>query len=110
MLIDDERVQAAFNALEQTAQDLPEARGRRVYLEAASKSIKAKLMADSKATSVAAKECDAYAHSNYEIHIEGLREAVIEEEKLRLYRDNAAITIDAWRTQQSTLRSMGKIG
>lgn len=110
MIITDERVQAAFDALESTARDLPEAKGRRVYLEAAAKSLRAKLMSESTATSSAAKETDAYASSAYELHIEGLREAVIEEEKLRLFRDNGAITIDAWRTQQSTLRSMGRIG
>lgn len=103
-------VQAAFDALESTARDLPEAKGLRVGLEAATKSLKAKLMVESKSSSMAAKEADAYASSNYELHIEGLKEAVIQEERLRLYRDNAAIRIEAWRTEQSTLRSMGRVG
>lgn len=110
MIITDEMIQAAFNALEETARDLPEAKAKRVYLEAATKSLKAKLMSESKATSSAAKEMDAYASSNYELHIEGLKEAVVAEESLRLYRDNAAIKIEAWRTEQSTLRSMGRVG
>lgn len=103
-------VEEAFEVLNMTAQELPAARAKRLYLDSASKSLKAKLMSESKANSISAKECDAYAHDNYAVHLDGLREAVIIEEKLRLERDNAAITIDAWRTQQSTLRSMGKIG
>lgn len=110
MNITDDMVQAAFDALEETARDLPEAKAKRVYLEAASKSIKAKLMTESNQNAANAQERYAYSHKDYELHIEGLKEAVIQEERLRLYRDNAAIMIEAYRTQESTRRSLGRVG
>jgi uncharacterized caspase-like protein len=55
---------------------------------------------------VSAQERDAYASDSYQVALDGLKEAIFADEKMRALRDAHAARIEAWRTQQATMRSV----
>jgi hypothetical protein len=90
------------------ASKFAKAKSERVYLEEFRKSKKALLMKRSSAQTIAAKEIDAYSDSEYLELIEGLKESVELEEKLRWDLIAAQARIEIWRTQQANNRSEGR--
>jgi hypothetical protein len=81
-----------------------EAKGNRVYIEQYRKTVKAQLMAKSTAKTVSERETDAYGHADYAALLEGLKEAVIQEEKLKFLLIAAQLRVDVWRTNQANNR------
>ena len=59
-------------------------------------------------TAIGAQEREAYAHPEYTQLLEGLRDAVEQEEKLRWDLIAAQARVEIWRTQQANLRAEGK--
>ena len=59
---------------------------------------------------VSAQEREAYADPEYNTHIEGLVQAVYEDERIRWLKDTAIAKIEAWRTMESSRRGMSKVG
>ena len=90
------------------AQKFADAKAERVFLEEFRKSKKALLMKDSLEPTIGAQERDAYAHAEYIKLLEGLRDAVAIEEKLRWDLIAAQARVDIWRTEQANLRNEGK--
>lgn len=90
------------------AQQFATAKAERVFLEEFRKSKKALLMKQSLEPALGAQERDAYAHSEYIKLLEGLRDAVAIEEKLRWDLIAAQARVDIWRTEQANLRLEGK--
>lgn len=86
------------------ASKFAKAKAERVYLEEFRKSKKAMLMKESKETSAAAKEMDAYAHKDYQALLEGIRAAVEVEESLKWKLIAAQIVPEIWRTEQANNR------
>ena len=84
------------------------AKAERVYLEEYRKSLKAILMKRTIETSVAAQEREAYAHEEYVQLLQGLREAVEAEEKLRWDLIGAQARVEIWRTEQANNRAEGR--
>jgi hypothetical protein len=87
------------------------AKAQRVYLEEFRKSKKAMLMQEALMAGVdtmAGQERDAYARSEYREIIEGLREAVEIEEKLKWQLTGAQLRVDIWRTNQANNRFIEK--
>ena len=104
--INDDDVEKALDYLRDTAETCAETRAARVYLEEYRKSLKAILMKDHTDLAVNAQEREAYAHPDYVKHLAAMRVAVFEDEKGRFLRHAAEAKIEAWRTQESTRRSM----
>jgi hypothetical protein len=84
------------------------ARAERTYIEEYRKSLKAILMKKSGEKVIAAQERDAYAHPEYTQLLDGLREAVEIEEKLRWDLIGAQARVEIWRTQCANDRAEGK--
>lgn len=90
------------------AKQFADAKAQRVFLEEFRKSKKALLMKQSIEGALGAQERDAYAHAKYIELLEGLRNAVAIEEKLRWDLIAAQARVDIWRTEQANLRNEGK--
>ena len=94
----------AINYIRDNAPAYAKAKAERIYIENALKSVKATLMADSDATSLGAKEIEAYSHPNYKLQLEGLREAVEIEERLRWLLLGAQMKVEVYKTQEYARR------
>jgi hypothetical protein len=86
------------------AKNFAKSKAQRIYLEEYRKSLKAILMKQSGEAAIGAQERDAYAHSEYQKLLAGLREAVENEETLRWQLVAAQARIEVWRSQESTNR------
>jgi hypothetical protein len=109
-MIDDNAVQRAVDWLLDNAAASAKARADRVLLDEMTKVIKARLMRQSKETSLAAQERDALASDEYETHLRGLAVAVELDEKYRAQRAAADARLECWRTLSSNARTIGKVG
>ena len=85
------------------------AKAQRVFLEEFRKSKKALLMAQSTAEAANAREQFAYAHPEYVQLLEGLKEAVEVEEKLRWDLIAAQARVEVWRTEQANNRHQERV-
>ena len=89
------------------------AKADRVYLEQFRKSKKAILMIEAEQEGKKTgqeREAYAYAHPDYEVLLNGLREAVEQEEKYKYEMKCAEARIEIWRTQQANNRSEYRAG
>lgn len=84
------------------------ARANREYIDEYKKSLLALLMKDAErkgATSAAAQERDSRARDEYLKLLDGLKEAVHEEEKIRYHLKAVEWEIEIWRTKQANERA-----
>jgi len=86
------------------ASKFAKAKSQRVYLEEFRKSKKALLMAQSTAEAANAREQYAYSHDEYLALLDGLREAIEIEEKLKWDIEAARMRVEIWRTEQANNR------
>jgi hypothetical protein len=86
--------------------EFAKAKAERVYIENYLRSKKSLIMAKSSAKSVAAAEVDAYADPEYIGLLEGLKEAVETEEKLKWMLTSAQLKVEIWRSQEATNRAI----
>jgi hypothetical protein len=86
--------------------EFAKAKAERVYIENYLRSKKSILMSKSSAKSVAAAEVDAYADPEYIGLLEGLKEAVETEEKLKWMLTSAQLKVEIWRSQEATNRTL----
>lgn len=94
------------------AEPYGQAKAKRIYLEEFRKTKKALCMRMAEAKGVhtaAAQEREAYADPEYIQVIEGLREAVEEEERLRWLIVAAQAKIEVWRTIEANRRAEAKV-
>ena len=87
------------------------AKAQRIYLDEFRRSKRALLMQDAELhgyETSAAQERQAYSHPEYQQLLEGLKEAVEIEEKLRWQMLAAQIKVDIWRTEQANNRFIDK--
>jgi hypothetical protein len=85
-----------------------QAKANRTYIENYLRSAKSRLMLESTAPSIAAKEMEAYATDDYVKLLEGLKEAVEVEETLRWKLIAAQARIEIWRSQEATNRTIDR--
>lgn len=92
----------------ETAPKLAQAKANRVYMEEYRKTLKATLMRESPAKSMAEQERDAYLDDAYIQHLKGLKEAVEAEEllKWRMVTDQASVEV--WRSMEASNRTMDR--
>ena len=107
-MVKDEELDKALAYLRDTATEAAQARANRLYLDDYSRVLRANLMAEHLAEPVNAQERWAYADIRYRNHLEGLKQAIFEDEKHRFLREAAAAKVEAWRTYQANLRAEGK--
>jgi hypothetical protein len=88
---------------------LAAAKANRVWIEEFRKSKKALLMSQSSAGSIAAKEVEAYSHPEYLTLLDGLRDAVELEEKLKWDLTAAQARIEIYRTKSANNRNQDKV-
>lgn len=107
MYIPDDHVQAAFDILRDPAH--AKARAAHEYAEKRLKVVLAKAQLQANGKTVGEREASALASEEYEAATKAARLIAESYYALKDQRDAASATLDAWRTQQSDLRSMGKV-
>lgn len=91
------------------AKKFAQAKADRIYMEEYRKSLKAILMKRSLEETIGAQEREAYAHDEYKVLLDGLRQAIEVEEKLRWDLIAAQARVDIWRSEQANMRLEGKV-
>lgn len=100
--------QACLREMHESGPLLAAAKANRIYLEEYRKSLKALLMKDSQAKTAVDREADAYADPRYTEHLQGLREAVEAEERLRWVMVTHSAAVEVWRSQEASVRAMDR--
>jgi len=103
-MISEEEVERAVHFLRDHAEKAAIAKANRISLEESRKSLKAVIMREHPDLPIAKAEAEAYADERYRVHLEGLKQAVYEEEKLRLLLRAAEAKIHAFQTLSANLR------
>jgi hypothetical protein len=102
---------AAVDFLLKNAKLFAKAKSERIYLEEFRKTKKSLLMQEAFCAGVetmAAQERDAYARTEYQELLKGLKEAIEIEETLRYQLIGAQLRVDIWRTNQANNRFIEK--
>jgi len=97
-MISQKDIEKALDFLRDSASEAAQNRANRVYVEDYLKVVKANIMASHADKPVNAQEREAYIHPDYLAHLEAIKEAVYEDEKLRFLIDAAKAKISAWQT------------
>jgi len=105
-VIDEAEVQRSVDYLMQTAGAAAQARANRVVLEHGLKRVKAIGMMKHNGLPISAQEREAYASADYKTALDGLQQAIFEDEQHRALRDAHSAKIEAWRTAEATRRSV----
>lgn len=108
-IVTDEQVEAALDYLRDHALSAAKAIAEAGYMDDYTRIVKARLMGQSNEPSAAAQERYAYAHPDYEAHIEVKRTAVEKAEKEKFLGKAAGQKIDVWKALQYRNRKMESI-
>ena len=103
-MVIDEQAEKANDFIRDNANKYAQAKANRVYLDEFRKSKKAMLYQQAPDGTVGDKESFAYSHHDYIEVLEGLKQAVEEEETLRWQMIAAEAKIEIWRTQSANNR------
>ena len=109
-MITEAEIEKACAWLRDNSTEAAQARANRIYLEEFRKSLKAQLMKKHISEPVSAQEREAYSDPEYAEFLEGLKEAVRQDEHNRFMRQAALAKIEAWRTQEANKRGMDRLG
>lgn len=104
--------QAAVDYMIAKSGEYAQAEANKVYMEEMRKTIKAQMMIEAEELghkTAAMQEREAYASVVYKTHLEALKTAVEEREKLRWMLIAAQARIDVWRSQNASNRVMDKV-
>jgi hypothetical protein len=105
-VIDEKEVEAAVDWLRDTANEAAQKRAERLYLDEYRKVLRAKLMKQHMDLPVSAQEREALADPKYEEHLQALKIAIDEDEKMRFLRVAAEAKIEAWRSMNANHRAI----
>ena len=94
----------AIQYLIDTAPLYSKAKATRMYLDEFRKSRRSQLMSQAGTEVLGKQETYAYAHPDYIEILEGIREAVEQEERYRWLMVAAQARIEVWRTEQYSAR------
>ena len=109
VLVPDDLVQSAFDWLHDNSKPAAAAKAARVRAEYKTKQVKARVFLESEGT-VAEREAKALASDRYDEAVVAEIDAVEKDEFHRNQRSKAEAIIESWRTEQSNLRAMTKVG
>ena len=99
-MITQRDIEKALDFLRDSAESAAMNRSNRVYMEEYRKSLKAQLMSENLYIPVNAQEREAYKNVEYITHLEAMKEAIYQDEKLRFLIEAAKIKISAWQTME----------
>jgi hypothetical protein len=100
--------QKAVNFIIDNAPKYAEAKSQRVYLENFLKVKRAQLIQDCKNEPVTRAESYALSHPDYLVIIEGIKIAMLEEEKLKYFLEAAKLRAEIWRTTEASNRNQDR--
>lgn len=109
MLVDNKTVEAAFDWLHDNREKSAAAKAIRIRAEYAVKKAKAKGFLDATGNN-AEREAQALMTDEYDKAVDAEIEAIEADEFHRNQRSRCSALIEAWRTEQSNYRAMGKVG
>ena len=105
-MISQRDIEKALDFLRDSAETAAVTRSNRVYMEEYRKSLKAQLMSENLDMAVNAQEREAYKNEQYITHLEAMKEAIYQDEKLRFLIEAAKIKISAWQTMEKDRKSV----
>ena len=105
-MINEQEVEAAVDWLRDTAQEAAQKRAERLYLDEYRKVLRAKLMKQHMDLPVSAQEREALADPKYAEHLQALKIAIDEDERMRFLRVAAEAKIEAWRSMNANYRAI----
>ena len=108
-MITQDSVELAIEYLRDSATKAAKARAEFGYVSEYRKVIKAQIMRENDDKPLGAQEAIAYSDPRYKAHLEAIKEAEERAEYHRFMRVAAEAKIEAWRTQSSNERTLGKI-
>lgn len=108
-LVSDKLVQQAFDWLSENRQSSAAAKALRIRAEYKVKQVRSKLFLDATGNN-AEREAKAISSPEYEEAILEEIQAIEADEFHRNQRSRCTALIEAWRTEQSNLRTMAKVG
>ena len=106
-MITQDEVERALEYLIKTAEEAATARSIRLHLEQFVKTTKAQCMAKHLDGSMTQAEVKALIDEDYLTALNGLKEAIHDDEKLRYLTEAAKIKVDVWRSLESSKRALG---
>jgi len=109
-MVTDEDIDRALDWLVVNATKAAQARANRVYMEEQRKTIKAQIMGEHLDKPIGAQEREAYSDGRYLAHLQVMRDAIAEDERMRWLYVSAQAKIDAWRSLQANNRITARIG
>lgn len=107
MFISEQQIQAAFDVLH--SQEHAKARAAYEYAEKRLKVAFAKALQEAEGKTVGDRDAAAQTSESYQAAIKSFHLIAEGYYLARDRRDAAAAVIDAWRTQQSDMRAMGRV-
>jgi hypothetical protein len=99
----------ALDFIKENAKAYAQAKANVIYMNEYRKSLKAKLEAECTEKTETAKERYAYAHPTYINHLQAIREAVGEAERLRWLMVSAEAQIEMWRSLEASQRAESRV-
>lgn len=99
-MISQRDIEKALDFLRDSADEAAQNRANRIYMEEYRKSLKAQLMSENMDMAVNAQEREAYKNVQYITHLDAMKTAIYEDEKLRFLIEAARIKITAWQTME----------
>ena len=105
-MIDEKEVESAVDWLRDTANEAAQKRAERLYLDEYRKVLRAQLMKQHMDLPVSAQEREALADPKYAEHLQALKIAIDEDERMRFLRVAAEAKIEAWRSMNANHRSI----
>ena len=109
-LISDDAAHDAFDKLRETIEPGAAARGMRTRAEHMLKVAKARAVLKATGGTVAEREAQALLSPEVTAAMKAEADAVEQDEFFRNQRNTCTTIIDGWRTEQSSIRALGKIG
>jgi len=108
MLVTEKMVQAAFDWLQENAGPAAKAKAEKIKAEHATKKTRAMMFLEAEGNN-AEREASAISSQEVQDAIDAEAEAVRQDEWFRNQRGRAEALIEAWRTESSNIRAMGKV-
>ena len=108
-IVTDERAEAALDDLHKYALPAAKAIAESNYLDGFTRVLKARLMGQSNEPTAAAQERYAYAHPDYEAHLQVKRTADEKAEAARFITKAKLADLDVWKAEQYRNRKMESI-
>ncbi len=108
-MIEDSQVDEALEYLRTNAPIAAQAKANKIYTEEFRKTVKAQQMAKFNSLPVNAQEREAYRSTEYQAHLDAIKDAVYQDELHRWKMVHATSVIEAWRTQNANQRNQGKL-